>query len=225
MPSVPDPRILLHSLRFASIVLMLLVCHFLQSNETKGSSHMELEGLRRSLTIFEANGLVVDTLVTDRHCQIKAYMAREHGSIQHKFDCWHVAKSNKITNHIPLLNMASNLSSAPIMFCLLNCFLSAIKKKLVAAGKLKKNEALNPWVKAVTTHLYWCAGSSEHNPALILPKWVSVASHVANIHRHGDPLYPVCQHGELRKKWLCEGRYSQPSLHLTYVQLLACLLL
>ncbi|XP_075554943.1 uncharacterized protein LOC142587666 isoform X2 [Dermacentor variabilis] len=66
----------------------------LQSNETKGSNHMELEGLRRTLQICEANGLEISTLVTDRHSQIKAFTSKET-CIEHSFDCWHVAKMLK----------------------------------------------------------------------------------------------------------------------------------
>lgn len=53
---------------------------------------MELEGLKRSLEIFAANSLVVDVLVTDRHPQLNAWLAREHPDICHLYDCWHVAK-------------------------------------------------------------------------------------------------------------------------------------
>ncbi|XP_065302031.2 uncharacterized protein [Dermacentor albipictus] len=63
----------------------------IQSNETKGSNHMELEGLKRTLQICEANGLEIPTLVTDRHSQIKAFTSKET-CIGHSFDCWHVAK-------------------------------------------------------------------------------------------------------------------------------------
>ncbi|CAN7995733.1 unnamed protein product [Ixodes hexagonus] len=66
-----------------------------QSNETGGSYHMELEGLKRSLNIFEAHCLVVGILVTDRHPQLNAWLAREHPDICHLFDCWHVAKAIK----------------------------------------------------------------------------------------------------------------------------------
>lgn len=69
------------------------MCNFLlQSNETKGSWAMELEGLKRTLVIFEANGLIVDSVITDRHSMIKCFLAKVHPHILHRFDCWHVAK-------------------------------------------------------------------------------------------------------------------------------------
>ncbi|CAN7945662.1 unnamed protein product, partial [Ixodes hexagonus] len=141
---------------------------------------MELEGLKRSLTIFEANSLIVDVLVTDRHPQLNAWLAREHSEICHLFDCWHVGK--------------------------------AIKKKLVAAGKLRHCDDLNTWNKAIVNHLYWCAGSSVEDQELILPKWCSLVAHVADIHSHTDPLFPECQHKELKKKWLPEGTPAHQKL-------------
>ncbi|CAN7999550.1 unnamed protein product [Ixodes hexagonus] len=151
-----------------------------QCNETGGSYHMELEGLKRSLSIFEAHSLIVDVLVTDRHPQLNAWLARERPDICHLFDCWHVGK--------------------------------AIKKKLVAAGKLRLMEDLNIWTKAVVTHLYWCAGSSSGDQDLILPKWCSLVAHVADVHTHHDPLFPECQHQELKKKWLPEGSPAHQKL-------------
>ncbi|KAG0426745.1 hypothetical protein HPB47_026171 [Ixodes persulcatus] len=68
-----------------------------QSNETDGSYHMELEGLKRSLNIFEAHRLVVGILVTYRHPQLHAWQALEHPDIRHLINCWHVAKG-KISN-------------------------------------------------------------------------------------------------------------------------------
>ncbi|KAL1480194.1 hypothetical protein MTO96_051245 [Rhipicephalus appendiculatus] len=133
---------------------------------------MELEGLKRSLQIFEANGLIIDLLVTDRHSQIKAFAAKE-GSFDHNYDCWHIGKS--------------------------------LRKKLTAASKLKKYSSITPWINAIINHFYWCAVSSEGQPEFILPKWRSLAAHIANEHTHDDELYPRCQHDALlNKKWLEE---------------------
>ncbi|XP_050028802.2 uncharacterized protein [Dermacentor andersoni] len=127
---------------------------------------MELEGLKRSLTILEANGMVIDVMVTDRHSQIKAFAAKE-GTFEHNYDSL---------------------------------------KKLTAAGKLKKYNDFQPWVKGIINHVYWCAVSSEGRPDLILPKWCSLARHIADVHCHDDPLYEKCQHDQQsKKKWLIEG--------------------
>lgn len=90
-------------------------------------------------------------------------------------------------------------------------FISAIKKKLVAAAKLRESGDLNRWIQSIVNHLYWCAGSSVEDQDLILPKWISLVSHVANIHTHTDPLFPDCEHGELEKKWLLKARMDLTS--------------
>ncbi|KAM7303395.1 hypothetical protein ISCGN_013354 [Ixodes scapularis] len=66
-----------------------------QSNETKGSWAMELEGLKRTLVVLEANGLIVESIITDRHSMIKSFLSKDHPQIRHMFDCWHVAKGIK----------------------------------------------------------------------------------------------------------------------------------
>ncbi|KAM7287729.1 hypothetical protein ISCGN_031420 [Ixodes scapularis] len=87
-----------HSAKYGTYTMLdvednkVLHVETVQSNETGGSYHMELEGLRRSLDIFEAHSLVVAVLVTDRHPQLSAWLEREHPDICHLFDCWHVAK-------------------------------------------------------------------------------------------------------------------------------------
>lgn len=39
----------------------------------KGSSHMELEGLKRSIAFLEKH-VTVESIVTDRHSMVKKYM-------------------------------------------------------------------------------------------------------------------------------------------------------
>lgn len=60
-----------------------------QSNETKGSYHMELEGLKmchKEVSIFNIHAIVMD-----RHRQISKWI-RESWQIPHYFDCWHIVK-------------------------------------------------------------------------------------------------------------------------------------
>ncbi|XP_068757420.1 uncharacterized protein [Montipora capricornis] len=52
---------------------------------------MELEGLKRSLTVIKNQGVDIKTLVTDRHSGIKKYMREQEKDIDHRFDCWHMA--------------------------------------------------------------------------------------------------------------------------------------
>lgn len=57
-----------------------------------GSTHMEKEGLIRSLKFLQDFGLSIDTLITDRHPQIQKYLRESAPSINHYYDVWHVAK-------------------------------------------------------------------------------------------------------------------------------------
>lgn len=66
---------------------------FLQSNEVKGSSHMELAGLKRAMG-FLKDHVNIKTLVTDRHSMVKKYMKDCHAEKNHYFDVWHIAKGN-----------------------------------------------------------------------------------------------------------------------------------
>ncbi|XP_049517238.1 uncharacterized protein LOC125942992 [Dermacentor silvarum] len=56
---------------------------------------MEKEGLERALDHLIELGLHIDSLVTDRHCEIKAFMRTQHPMICHLFDLWHIAKGLK----------------------------------------------------------------------------------------------------------------------------------
>ena len=64
-----------------------------QSNEVKSSYHMELEGLKRSLSVIKNQDVDIQTLVTDRHSGIKKYLREQEKDIDHRFDCWHMATS------------------------------------------------------------------------------------------------------------------------------------
>ncbi|XP_062599881.1 uncharacterized protein LOC134261454 [Saccostrea cucullata] len=78
------------SAKFGSYTLMDLETG--KSNEVPGSTHMELEGLKRSLLRLCNAGLHVQTLVTDRYGMMKKYMRTEHPDKNHFFDVWHMAK-------------------------------------------------------------------------------------------------------------------------------------
>lgn len=64
----------------------------LQSNEVKGSFHMEKEGFIRSIDFFKRNNLEIGEMVTDRHIQLVKYIREEMPDTVHHFDVWHVAK-------------------------------------------------------------------------------------------------------------------------------------
>ncbi|XP_061179861.1 uncharacterized protein LOC133188445 [Saccostrea echinata] len=88
-----------YSAKYCSYSLMdletnkIIDVQLVQSNEVRGSTHMELEGLKRGLRhLTELNRVQVHDLVTDRHVMIKSYMKTEKPNINHYFDVWHVAK-------------------------------------------------------------------------------------------------------------------------------------
>ena len=60
-------------------------------NEVSSSNAMELEGLKQCLKTLETKGMTIQSLTTDRHMGVKAFI-RELGTIIHYFDVWHVAK-------------------------------------------------------------------------------------------------------------------------------------
>ena len=54
---------------------------------------MEKEGFQQGVKEFQGNDLTVKTLVTDRHVQLAKLMKGEYPKTKHKYDIWHVAKS------------------------------------------------------------------------------------------------------------------------------------
>ncbi|XP_057317565.1 uncharacterized protein LOC130662674 [Hydractinia symbiolongicarpus] len=59
------------------------------------SARMEKHGLAECLEFIDEAGVIVDTLVTDRHSQIRKFMRTEHEHISHQFDVWHMTKNIK----------------------------------------------------------------------------------------------------------------------------------
>ena len=58
----------------------------------KNSAAIEKEGLERSLKYLTEEGLSVNTLITDRHVQIRKYMREKWPAVKHRLDGWHVGK-------------------------------------------------------------------------------------------------------------------------------------
>ncbi|XP_060077580.1 uncharacterized protein LOC132557108 [Ylistrum balloti] len=90
-----------HSAKFGSYSVMdlddgrVLDIHLVQSNEVKSSCHVEKEGLARSVKFLMDHGLEVNTLVTDRHVQIRKWVRENMAGTKHCIDVWHVAKGIK----------------------------------------------------------------------------------------------------------------------------------
>lgn len=58
----------------------------------RNSGAMEKEGLPRYLTFLTEEGLSINTLITDKHVQIRKYMRETWPAIKHRLDGWHVGK-------------------------------------------------------------------------------------------------------------------------------------
>ncbi|PIK60739.1 hypothetical protein BSL78_02303 [Apostichopus japonicus] len=86
-----------------------------------------------------------------------------------------------------------------------------IKKKLTAIGKKKGCEGVNPWIRSIINHVYWCAASTpDGNPELMKHKFLSIGNHVQDIHAdHPGELFTSCLHPTIPqdrpKQWLKAG--------------------
>ena len=66
-----------------------------QVSQTTSSVAMEKLGFVNVLEKIENEGLRIRSITTDRHVQIRAYLAKSRTDIIHQFDIWHVARSIK----------------------------------------------------------------------------------------------------------------------------------
>ncbi|XP_078123330.1 uncharacterized protein LOC144528551 isoform X1 [Sander vitreus] len=85
-----------HSAKYGSYTMMdlhtntVVDIQLVQSNEVGGSSHMEKEGLTRSLALLESRGVDLDCIVTDRHPRVQEFLRERN--ITHYYDVRHMAK-------------------------------------------------------------------------------------------------------------------------------------
>ena len=72
----------------------------MQSNEVKGSYHMEKEGLVRAVEFLRKKKFKVTTLLTDRHKQISKWARENIPGTDHRYDIWHMAKCKVLPCYI-----------------------------------------------------------------------------------------------------------------------------
>lgn len=60
---------------------------------------MEMLAFRNCMDSLLACGLVVQTLITDRHLSISKYMRENLVQIKHYYDLWHLKKSMILSFH------------------------------------------------------------------------------------------------------------------------------
>ena len=53
---------------------------------------MEFEGFKRCLDFILNDGMIVSTLISDRHISIAKYTRKEKKNIRHFFYLWHLKK-------------------------------------------------------------------------------------------------------------------------------------
>lgn len=183
-----------HSAKYGSYSLMdveqnkILDSQLVQSNEVKNSAAMEKEGLERSLKYLTEEGLSVNTLITDRHVQIRKYMREKWPAVKHRLDGWHVGKgTGKKVDALAKKKDCAVLQKwkKSIVNHMFWCAASSNDDD----GDLKEAK----WV-SITNHIM-----DKHSG-------------------HENPLFPKCRHGRLhgrerKKKWLKPG--TQPYENLT----------
>lgn len=63
-----------------------------------------------------------------------------------------------------------------------------ITKKLTAKANIRGNEALRPWIKPITNHLWWAAQTCTGEEDLI-ERWTSCIHHTVNHHQWDDCIH------------------------------------
>jgi solute carrier family 8 (sodium/calcium exchanger) len=82
-----------------------------------------------------------------------------------------------------------------------------VTKKLEKAAKLKGGEAIRPWIRSISNHMYYVAASCGDDTKLKEEMWVSVSNHIVNVHTHKNAtIFKKCDHEELDDRaWLTQG--------------------
>ena len=73
----------------------IIDCHVDHVALAGNSARMEKRGSTILLEKFRRIGIIIKSLTTDRHVQIRPYVAKEHPDILYQFDVWHVRKTHK----------------------------------------------------------------------------------------------------------------------------------
>ena len=86
-----------------------------------------------------------------------------------------------------------------------------LKKKLTALSRLKQCEAITPWIRSITNHMYWVPASTpDGHEDTMWEKWKSITGHISNVHTQNGKYFKRCEHEPLegkerKKKWLQPG--------------------
>lgn len=120
--------------------------------------------------------------------------------ILHFFDQWHVCKSKLILASTTGIGIKSIFIIIAIIFG----YFAGLKKVLSKIADMDVTGKIKQWCKAIINHVYWIASSTPLDDPIIYSdtleaKWISMGDHIANKHRHANPLYSTCAHPRRKK--------------------------
>ena len=95
-----------HCAKYGTYTLMdddtgdVVAFNVVQVSEVTSSSAMEKEGFSRCIEMLESNNVTISRIATDRHVSISSSMNKDHPTINHQYDVWHLSKwvVKKLTN-------------------------------------------------------------------------------------------------------------------------------
>ena len=171
-----------------------------QVSEVKNSNHMEPEGLKRCLAEVKEKGLTPSTKEVKEKGLTKTTLATDR----------HLTVASLMKKDYKYICHQYDIWH----------LVKSIMKKLMAKAKVKKCEGLQPWIKSISNHFWWCAESCRGNEQLLKEKWLSLLQHICNKHRWtGSRLFHKCAHQPLSREeqadvaWLDRKGEAFKALH------------
>ncbi|KAL1276201.1 hypothetical protein QQF64_035824 [Cirrhinus molitorella] len=84
-----------------------------------------------------------------------------------------------------------------------------LSKKLCSMSRYKGNKELQPWIRSICNHLWYCCATCGGDPDELIKTWKSIMFHITGVHSWTEEgTLRKCGHEELtaeqqhRKKWL-----------------------
>ena len=95
-----------HCAKYGTYTLMdddtgvVVAFNFVQVSEVTSSNAMGKEGFSRCIEMLESKNVTISRIATDRHVSISSSMHKDHPTINHQYDVWHLSKwvVKKLTN-------------------------------------------------------------------------------------------------------------------------------
>ena len=167
----------------------ILSLQLVQVSETGSSARMEVVGYERGMEFLLARGVQVSLCATDRHVSVRKLHSTQYSP-------------QGILHEFDVYHLAGH-----------------VRRKIKDMAKKPRLRRLQPWIRSMVNHLWWCASTCDGDPDLLVEKWLSITNHVCNIHHHPDnATYQDCAHGPLedtlqrRTKWLDVDSHKHDAL-------------